>query len=107
MGWGDLSPENEQKIVGAAVSLLVEELTLSTSWQEITTSKTTRAGLNIQNRSASENDGLVDIFIRHSNSGTEGVKIPPDGERQYLLGNVAIYVKAASGTPTITLEAIA
>ena len=106
MAWGDLSPENEQLIKGARGSLLVEELTLSTTWQEITTGKTTRNGLNIQNRSSGEDSGLVNIYIRHSGTGTAGMAIYPSGERQYTISNLAVYVKAASGTPTVTIEAL-
>jgi len=92
---------------GAQISILVEEVTLTTTWTELTTSKATRNALNIQNRSIAEDNGAVNVYIRHSNSGTAGMKIVPGGERQYAISDVAIFAKVASGTHDITIEALA
>ena len=105
----DLGPiDGEVTFAGASVSLLVEEVELNdTNWTEITTSKTTRNALNIQNRSEAEDNGAVNVYFRHVGSGTGRMKLVPDGERQYTIGNVAIYGKTAAGTHKVTVEALA
>ena len=97
---------------GAQVLLNTAELTISsTAWTEIILEKATRNGLNIQNRSSTEDNGISDIFTSGLNTDVStpipiGAKVPQGGERQYAISAVSIYVKAKSGTPTITIEAI-
>lgn len=96
---------------GASVVLATVELDLlADTWTEIDTEKARRNGINIQNRSKANTEGLDDIYVSGSNTDTStpiplGMRVVAGDERQYAIANVALYVKSVDAT-SITIEAL-
>ncbi len=62
-----------------------------------------RNSLSIQNVSGTE----IKINYDNTELGYVGVTVSSGSERHYLVGDIPIYAKAASGTPTIQTEELA
>ena len=95
----------ETNPTGLTVGGLVTEVTLNAStWTPLpATPLTGRNAITIQNESA------VSIKLNYSSgvAGYVGVTVGSGNERYYdITDDIIIYAKAASGTPTVTIEEI-